>query len=318
MKSSTVVVTERLILILSLIVVVACGTSSEKARRELGAMNVEYSPEAFLKSISNGDITAVRLFLEAGMNPNTEGRFELIELHESQFTGPGLVLATWKGQTRIVEMLLTGGADPNGLAGGISIVDALTAAQYTPHLNEEDRVAVIKILVKNGARLHREIPELKKSKAKQMGEAYQVLLQIQKDFGILPIPWDQLGEKGRMAKENEERNQAASNEASAIASVRNLMTAEIYYFAEKCGNGKYGSLADLRRCKLIDEALASGTKDGYRFTIDGAGSAADLQIIAIPINSGRREQRSFLGDSTGVIRYSIGSQPSRYSTPLGH
>src|SRR3989442_1179239 len=42
------------------------------------------------------------------------------------------------------------------------------------------------------------------------------------------------------------QSKAAANEASAIASCRNLVTAEITYYTTK-GSGKYGALADLQK-----------------------------------------------------------------------
>src|SRR2546428_3037395 len=67
------------------------------------------------------------------------------------------------------------------------------------------------------------------------------------------------------------QSKAAANEASAIATCRNMVTAEISFYTTK-GGGKYGALADLQNQELIDNVLGSGQKDGYNFAVAGAGA----------------------------------------------
>ncbi|MBI4456254.1 MAG: prepilin-type N-terminal cleavage/methylation domain-containing protein [Acidobacteria bacterium] len=113
------------------------------------------------------------------------------------------------------------------------------------------------------------------------------------------------------------QSKAAANEASAIASTRNLITAEITYYSTK-GAGKYGALGDLKTQTLIDDVLGSGTKDGYSFALAGAGATDDFQVTAVPVTVGKTGQRGFFGDATGVIRYSVdGSAPTASSKALG-
>jgi ankyrin repeat protein len=79
----------------------SCGKSPEEARRELRQMNVEYSENSFIKSAKEGDILAIRLFLNAGMNPNAkdgEGKTALIAASEA-------------GRDQVVKLLLAKGAD---------------------------------------------------------------------------------------------------------------------------------------------------------------------------------------------------------------
>lgn len=47
-----------------------CGRSPETARKELGQMNIQYNEQSFLKTIESNDSIAVKLFMEAGMDPN--------------------------------------------------------------------------------------------------------------------------------------------------------------------------------------------------------------------------------------------------------
>ncbi len=113
------------------------------------------------------------------------------------------------------------------------------------------------------------------------------------------------------------QSKAAANEASAIASCRNLVTAEITYFTTK-GSGKYGALADLVTQELIDNVLGSGQKDGYNFALAGAGAVDNFTITATPVTVGKTGNRGFFSDATAVIRYTLdGSAPTAASPALG-
>ena len=114
------------------------------------------------------------------------------------------------------------------------------------------------------------------------------------------------------------QSKAAANEASAIASVRNVVTAQITYFSTT-GGGKYGDLAKLKTAKLIDDVLGSGTKDGYTFaTPTGDGASDDFTVTAVPITVTKTGYRGFFSDASGVIRYSAdGSAPTASSPALG-
>ncbi len=70
-----------------------------QARKDLKAMGLEYSGQDFAKAAGNGDMTAVHLFLDAGMDVNTGG-------------GAALGLAAGRGQTKMVQFLLSKGAKP--------------------------------------------------------------------------------------------------------------------------------------------------------------------------------------------------------------
>lgn len=70
-----------------------------QARKDLKAMGLEYSGQDFAKAAGNGDMTAVQLFLDAGMDVNTGG-------------GAAIGLAAGRGQTKMVQFLLSKGAKP--------------------------------------------------------------------------------------------------------------------------------------------------------------------------------------------------------------
>jgi len=70
-----------------------------QARKDLKAMGLEYTGQDFAKAAGNGDMTAVQLFLDGGMDVNTGG-------------GAALGLAAGRGQTKMVQFLLSKGAKP--------------------------------------------------------------------------------------------------------------------------------------------------------------------------------------------------------------
>ncbi len=111
------------------------------------------------------------------------------------------------------------------------------------------------------------------------------------------------------------QSKKAANEASAISSVRNLVTAQITY-ASTVGSGSFGDMGDLSAAKFIDEVLGSGNKDGYNFTVTGGGSNSAFTVNGDPVddNSGTRH---FFSDETGVIRFELGGPASAGSQPLG-
>jgi ankyrin repeat protein len=79
-----------------------CGRSPEDARKDLSKMNIQYSEQSFVKVAENNDMTAVKLFLEAGMSPNT-----------STEDGTPLIVAAGKGNLEMVKLLVEKGANVN-------------------------------------------------------------------------------------------------------------------------------------------------------------------------------------------------------------
>lgn len=95
----------------------------------------------------------------------------------------------------------------------------------------------------------------------------------------------------------------AANEASAITTVRTILTAERVY-SETRGHGSFGSLDELREAGVIDEVIASGSKSGYSFAVEATGES--FSVVATP-QSEQAGTRSFFADQTGVIRFAPGS-----------
>lgn len=111
------------------IVVLINGQGSETARRKLQQQGVAFTDEAFIASIRKGDEKTVRLFLDAGMNPN------LRETTESGSTA--LMLAAVDGRTDILKALLAHGADVNAQnkSGATALIFALSERQIQTSLD---------------------------------------------------------------------------------------------------------------------------------------------------------------------------------------
>jgi len=101
------------------------------------------------------------------------------------------------------------------------------------------------------------------------------------------------------------RARMAANEASAVASVRAITTAEMSYSAEHPTAGFTCSLSDLS--SLIDSKLVSGPKSGYAFelsgcTADDKGTMVHYQVAAYPVTRNQTGVRAFCSDESAVIR----------------
>jgi ankyrin repeat protein len=92
-----------LVLIIPVLLLSACSTAQERARKKLEARGIQFTDKAFVDSASKGDGDALKLFLAAGMNPNvfnSDGK-------------PAVVVAALAGNETIVDQLLDAGADVN-------------------------------------------------------------------------------------------------------------------------------------------------------------------------------------------------------------
>ena len=112
----------------------------------------------------------------------------------------------------------------------------------------------------------------------------------------------------------------AANEGSAQASLRTLHSAEATYQATR-GEGKFGTLNELAAAGLIDSRLATGTKNGYNFTVELTTTEQDypgFAVVGVPMSYGNSGIRSFYVDETGVIRAgnNAGKPSSKMDLPL--
>ena len=108
----------------------------------------------------------------------------------------------------------------------------------------------------------------------------------------------------------------AANEGSAIYSLRQISSAETTYYGTF---EKYGTLEELSAQSLIDPKLATGTKNGYTFTIELTNDeVAGFAVIGVPETYGNSGTRSFYVDESLVIRAvdNHGAAPSNLDEPL--
>lgn len=103
----------------------SAAADAVQARKDIKAMGMEYSGQDFAKAAGNGDMTAVQLFLDAGMDVNEGG-------------GAAIGLAAGRGKTKMVQFLLSKGAKPTA-----------NALQYARTRGYKD---IEKILVDAGAK----------------------------------------------------------------------------------------------------------------------------------------------------------------------
>ena len=111
------------------------------------------------------------------------------------------------------------------------------------------------------------------------------------------------------------RARLAANEASAASGVRTIITAEAAYqekyptvgytcsLTSLGGNGT--SVASPEQAQLIDEALASGEKHGYRFAVQNCVNSETehkYQVVAYPAVRNQTGVRAFCSDESGVIK----------------
>ena len=103
----------------------AAAADAVQARKDIKAMGLEYTGQDFAKVAGNGDMTAVKLFLDAGMDVNSGG-------------GAAIGVAAGRGKTDMVKFLLSKGAKPTS-----------NALQYARTRGHKD---IEKILVDAGAK----------------------------------------------------------------------------------------------------------------------------------------------------------------------
>jgi len=129
------------------------------------------------------------------------------------------------------------------------------------------------------------------------------------------------------------RSKMASNEASAVSSLRTINTAEVAYFSTYSNQGysvDLASLGGIAPCAvattaaacLVDNVLAGASvapgKTGYRFNYApgaGGGIVTTYTVSGLPVTPASG-QRGFFTDQTGVLRYATTGVATVASSPL--
>jgi ankyrin repeat protein len=140
------------------------GHSPASARAELSALGVEFTSQEFLERVNQGDARAVKLFVAAGIDPNTknaEGNIALMpaiaehrtdiitallagKIDVNQTNDRGSTALDWaaaRGQLDTVRLLLEKGASPG------TIDEGFVAAAETGYVD------VMRLLLEKGARV---------------------------------------------------------------------------------------------------------------------------------------------------------------------
>jgi prepilin-type N-terminal cleavage/methylation domain-containing protein len=120
-----------------------------------------------------------------------------------------------------------------------------------------------------------------------------------------------------------------ANEASAVASMRTIQTAQVLYSTEFQDEGYAPSLAELgpngtdcttttsqHSCIIMDDSLLSGVKNGYIFELlgDGTKPVQGYTLTASPDSSSASGRCSFSSNQNGVIMKTMpGSGGGRFA-----
>ena len=124
------------------------------------------------------------------------------------------------------------------------------------------------------------------------------------------------------------RSRMSANESSAIGAMRTISSSEASFQAAATldadgdGVGEYGTLGDLEGATppYIDDALGSGTKQGYTFVATPGGNEGDAEdeyfATATPLTIGRTGNRHFFVDESGVVRFEAAAPADDTSNPI--
>jgi len=157
---------------------------------------------------------------------------------------------------------------------------------------------------------HISLSEIRKSAGRLKGDGLAIAGLVLGYMGLAAVPVLIIA---AIAIPNILRARVAANEASALASVKTLVVAEISYSSLHPKTGFTCSLSDLENDNLIPHILASGRKTGYVFELqncvpDENGVHTKFQVVAYPVVPHQSGKRAFCSDESGLIKvYAEGS-----------
>ncbi|MFC1855687.1 ankyrin repeat domain-containing protein [Thermodesulfobacteriota bacterium] len=113
---------------------VSYAMTKEEALKELEKMGINLDNPSFIGTVKQGKLNLIKVFLDAGMDPNSRDRSEGATV---------LMMMTKKGNTKVVKMLVDAGADVNAVnnSGDTALLTAVSA-------NKND---IVELLLKGGA-----------------------------------------------------------------------------------------------------------------------------------------------------------------------
>jgi hypothetical protein len=154
---------------------------------------------------------------------------------------------------------------------------------------------------------HIALSEIKRSAGRLKGEGMAIAGLVLGYMWVVSIPVILI--VAAIAIPNLLHARMAANEASAVASVRTLNTAESFYSSAHSDAGFTCSLSDLSN--LVDRKLVSGQKSGYVFQLSGCtagegGAIVKYQVVAYPVTPNTTGTRAFCSDESAVIKADSG------------
>ena len=153
---------------------------------------------------------------------------------------------------------------------------------------------------------HISLSQIGKSAGRLKGRGLAIAGLVLGYLGLVAIPFILI--VAAIAIPNLLRAKIAANEASAVGSVRNIVSAEISYQTTHPQAGFTCNLSDLGSAGLIEPSLVSGRRIGYVFTLQNCAAekegdpASHFQITASPAVPNSSGRRAFCGDESAVTR----------------
>lgn len=160
---------------------------------------------------------------------------------------------------------------------------------------------------------HLSLSDIRKSAGRLTGEGMAIAGLVLGYVGIAGIPIILI--IAAISIPNLLRARMAANEASAVATIRTLVTAEMAYAESHRDAGYTCSLSDLGDAQLITSADASGMSRGYQFELSGCEAATEggpkvkYRVVAYPAKVNNTGIRAFCSDESAVIKTDSGGSP---------
>ena len=118
----------------------------------------------------------------------------------------------------------------------------------------------------------------------------------------------------------------AANQASAVGSLRTIVTSEVGYqasyqtysvaLANLGPSAAVPCVSSLANACLIDAVLAGGTKSGYLFAYAQTGGGTGFTANADPVTAGTTGDMHYFTDGSGVIRFNAAAPAAVTDPPL--
>ena len=158
---------------------------------------------------------------------------------------------------------------------------------------------------------HLSLSEIKKSAGRIQGQGLATAGLVLGYLGLSIIP---IAIIAAIAIPNLLRARISANETSAIDAVRSVVAAEATYRETHPEIGFTCDLNELKSTEKIDSSVATGTKNGYSFSLENCSlgdAGTDVQkyeVVASPTRRNQTGRRIFCSDQSAVVKaYSGGS-----------